>query len=194
MKLLKQILLSSKEGLFMLSTPSMNFPSGTYDPGMEDLCGWLPGPGQDRTTFRHALWASTGLHKAVLDGCHHDAEPFRHVFDTGHYLYNKAGSAYRDRCVTGFIMHTCEVCAWWKAYVSDYNKSMSDYTCINNAYTGTANGGSAILWAGIMELAGLEPSKIITIDVDSPDWKATQWGGKVGQYKDELFSSLCSKC
>ena len=45
--------------------------------------------------------------------------------------------------------------------------------------TGTANGGSAILWAGIMELAGLEPSKIITIDVDGPVWKDAKWGGMV---------------
>jgi len=46
-------------------------------------------------------------------------------------------------------------------------------------HSGTANGGSAILWASIMELSGLESSKIITIDVDSPVWKDEQWGGKV---------------
>ncbi len=44
---------------------------------------------------------------------------------------------------------------------------------------GTANGGSALLWAGVMELAGLENSKIITIDVVPPVWKEGQegWGG-----------------
>ena len=46
--------------------------------------------------------------------------------------------------------------------------------------TGTANGGSAILWSSIMELSGLDDSKIITIDVDSPVWKPDEnkWGGK----------------
>ncbi|GAX77817.1 hypothetical protein CEUSTIGMA_g5260.t1 [Chlamydomonas eustigma] len=36
--------------------------------------------------------------------------------------------------------------------------------------TGTANGGSALLWSGIMELAGLEESKIITVDIQNPVW------------------------
>ena len=47
--------------------------------------------------------------------------------------------------------------------------------------SGTANGGSAILWASIMELAELEDSKIITVDVASPVWDPEDrlWGGKV---------------
>mmetsp|Transcript_1096 Transcript_1096/g.2385 ORF Transcript_1096/g.2385 Transcript_1096/m.2385 type:complete len:534 (-) Transcript_1096:676-2277(-) len=45
--------------------------------------------------------------------------------------------------------------------------------------TGTANGGSALLWSSVMELCGLEDSKIITVDLQSPVWeKGTHWGGK----------------
>jgi cephalosporin hydroxylase len=46
--------------------------------------------------------------------------------------------------------------------------------------TGTANGGSALLWAGIMELAELpDTSQILTVDLNEPVWTAgsRSWGG-----------------
>lgn len=46
--------------------------------------------------------------------------------------------------------------------------------------TGTANGGSALLWAGIMELSELpDESTILTIDLTEPTWTAgtRSWGG-----------------
>jgi hypothetical protein len=58
--------------------------------------------------------------------------------------------------------------------------------------SGTANGGSAILWASIMELSGLESSEIITIDVESPVWnpKADHWGGEV---RPTCLTQLCDE-
>ncbi|KAG1656016.1 hypothetical protein FOA52_005644 [Chlamydomonas sp. UWO 241] len=50
--------------------------------------------------------------------------------------------------------------------------------------TGTANGGSALLWASVMHLCGMEDkkmdeAKIATIDVIEPAWEAGKgtWGG-----------------
>ncbi len=44
---------------------------------------------------------------------------------------------------------------------------------------GTANGGSALLWASIMHLSEMKDSKIVTIDVVEPKWEEGQvgWGG-----------------
>ncbi|GAX73538.1 hypothetical protein CEUSTIGMA_g989.t1 [Chlamydomonas eustigma] len=46
--------------------------------------------------------------------------------------------------------------------------------------TGTANGGSALLWASILNLSDLDDSKIITLDVYEPKWEEGQhtWGGQ----------------
>ena len=44
---------------------------------------------------------------------------------------------------------------------------------------GTANGGSALLWASIMEMCGIPDGKIVTLDVTNPSWSEGQqhWGG-----------------
>ncbi|KAL6750792.1 cephalosporin hydroxylase-domain-containing protein [Haematococcus lacustris] len=50
--------------------------------------------------------------------------------------------------------------------------------------TGTANGGSSLTWAGIMELADCpDTSRVFTVDVNSPSWLAntTSWGGRARQ-------------
>ncbi|KAJ9518922.1 hypothetical protein QJQ45_026227 [Haematococcus lacustris] len=46
--------------------------------------------------------------------------------------------------------------------------------------TGTANGGSALMWASMLHLAGLASSKVITVDVSAPSWSSDgiHWGGK----------------
>ncbi|GFH30127.1 uncharacterized protein HaLaN_28918, partial [Haematococcus lacustris] len=49
---------------------------------------------------------------------------------------------------------------------------------------GTANGGSSLTWAGIMELADCpDTSRVFTVDVNSPSWLAntTSWGGRARQ-------------
>mmetsp|Transcript_1094 Transcript_1094/g.2379 ORF Transcript_1094/g.2379 Transcript_1094/m.2379 type:complete len:534 (-) Transcript_1094:633-2234(-) len=44
--------------------------------------------------------------------------------------------------------------------------------------TGTANGGSALLWSCIMELADMENSKVVTMDLVAPKWEpGKHWGG-----------------
>lgn len=42
---------------------------------------------------------------------------------------------------------------------------------------GTANGGSALLWASILHLLDLENSKIVTLDITPPKWEGAGWGG-----------------
>ena len=46
--------------------------------------------------------------------------------------------------------------------------------------TGTANGGSALLWASIMEMNNI-PGRIVTMDVDEPAWEKDKgaWVGEV---------------
>mmetsp|Transcript_1095 Transcript_1095/g.2380 ORF Transcript_1095/g.2380 Transcript_1095/m.2380 type:complete len:513 (-) Transcript_1095:676-2214(-) len=45
--------------------------------------------------------------------------------------------------------------------------------------TGTANGGSALLWASLMELADIPDGRVITVDISPPTWdsKGLHWGG-----------------
>ncbi|KAL6754010.1 S-adenosyl-L-methionine-dependent methyltransferase [Haematococcus lacustris] len=45
--------------------------------------------------------------------------------------------------------------------------------------TGTANGGSALLWASIMELCDIQGGRVVTVDVNPPDWSVGRrsWGG-----------------
>ena len=43
---------------------------------------------------------------------------------------------------------------------------------------GTANGGSALLWASLFHLYGMEEAKVITLDIASPVWEpGHHWGG-----------------
>ena len=45
--------------------------------------------------------------------------------------------------------------------------------------TGTANGGSALLWASIMELCEIEGGRVVTMDMNAPKWEegGKTWGG-----------------
>ncbi len=36
---------------------------------------------------------------------------------------------------------------------------------------GTANGGSALLWASLMHLNGIENGRVVTLDAVQPNWK-----------------------
>jgi len=44
--------------------------------------------------------------------------------------------------------------------------------------TGTANGGSALLWASILELSEVAGGRVLTVDVNEPAWQpGNTWGG-----------------
>uniref|UniRef100_A0A7R9VRG8 Rhamnosyl O-methyltransferase n=1 Tax=Chlamydomonas euryale TaxID=1486919 RepID=A0A7R9VRG8_9CHLO len=46
--------------------------------------------------------------------------------------------------------------------------------------TGTANGGSALLWASVLHLSEVHDAKIVTIDLVEPAWEEGEsWGGRV---------------
>lgn len=51
--------------------------------------------------------------------------------------------------------------------------------CDCAAVPGTANGGSALLWASMIELSYPGEGKVLTVDVTAPDWKTGEahWGG-----------------
>ncbi|KAG1671401.1 hypothetical protein FOA52_011898 [Chlamydomonas sp. UWO 241] len=60
--------------------------------------------------------------------------------------------------------------------------------------TGTAGGGSANLWSSIMELAEMEDSKIVTIDVnDVYSGQSAGWGGRLIARQDPTQTKLWKK-
>ncbi len=42
---------------------------------------------------------------------------------------------------------------------------------------GTANGGSALLWASMLHLNSIDNGRVITLDLNAPSWEvnATSW-------------------
>lgn len=50
--------------------------------------------------------------------------------------------------------------------------------------TGTANGGSALLWASVLELSRLQDSRVVTIDPRDPS--AVEWSDKGGAEREPL--------
>jgi hypothetical protein len=51
--------------------------------------------------------------------------------------------------------------------------------------TGTANGGSALLWASVMELSRLKDSRVVTIDPRDPS--EVEWSSKGGAEREPLW-------